>query len=216
MATLLQDTFTGTNGTNLTAHTMNVGPGWTVPSGGYNIQSNAALSNGAAGKQIAFSDASNADTVITLDVAIPAVTAYVAGALVRYADTSNYWACLVEDDTNSNDTQHYIYIYKFQAGSGTVQGGTSSFISGLRGTTQTLTITLSGNSFTFDISGSPTSTRTTSNSFGNANTNFGLWNDSTGGYANVSFDNFLVTGGAASTTWGPLLAQMNNRLAGAY
>src|SRR6516164_1940041 len=43
-ALLDYDTYVDTNGTNLSAHTMNVGPGWTVSNGAYTIQSNAATS----------------------------------------------------------------------------------------------------------------------------------------------------------------------------
>src|SRR5262249_49917444 len=37
---LLRDTFTDANGTNLTAHTMDTGSGWTVHAGSAEIQSN--------------------------------------------------------------------------------------------------------------------------------------------------------------------------------
>lgn len=63
--TLLQDTFTGADGTNLTAHTMNVGPGWTAAAGSATIQSNQAKMG--ASSSIYVSDAGQADFTLTLD-----------------------------------------------------------------------------------------------------------------------------------------------------
>jgi hypothetical protein len=96
MATLLSDTFTDSNATALTAHTMNVGPGWTAQVGTFVIQSNTAQPNSANDGDQVTTDAGQADYTLTCDV-VPVNSGpseYMPQLMVRWTDASNQWIIL--------------------------------------------------------------------------------------------------------------------------
>jgi hypothetical protein len=97
VTTLLLDHFTDTNGTNLTAHTMDIGPGWTVPSGTFSINSNQAKMTVAG---YAESQANQSDVTISAGVT-PQATNF-AGLLARYSATTDYWRVTIAAGTTNN------------------------------------------------------------------------------------------------------------------
>lgn len=213
MATLLQDTFAGINGTDLTLHTMDVGSGWSNAAGSIQIQSNAA--SGAAGVSGAIStytaNAGQADVVVTLDVPVPVVgTNFGAGITVRGTSLSDIWLMALEEDGSGP----YIAIVERTAGVQTNRQQSAGII-GIAGTTVTLTATLNASTIGLSVPG-------TSISYGSAatrvtDTHHGIWVFFTGGYTPVSVDNFLVTGAGGAAPIGTSLQrnQAVNR-AGTY
>lgn len=91
--TLLKDNFIDANGTALTAHTMNTGPGWTLLEGTvYTIQSNSA--SGAQATDHAIADATNATVTITVTVTFSAsnlTNTFRSGFSTRVVSSLTYW-----------------------------------------------------------------------------------------------------------------------------
>src|SRR6266480_5831394 len=97
MSTLLQDTFTDADGTNLTAHTMTVGSGWTQHNGAWTVQSNRARPPAATFYSYDSADAGQADVTATLNLVIPGGNPLVlTGFMIRGGDQDNGWLCIVE------------------------------------------------------------------------------------------------------------------------
>ena len=92
VVTLLKDNFTDTNGVNLTAHTMDVGPGWTVDTGTWTIQTNRAQMP-ASTISYATSDSKQSDVTVTSIVNIATGTANgkIVGIVARFTAASDYW-----------------------------------------------------------------------------------------------------------------------------
>lgn len=130
LTSLASDTFTGSNGTGLDAHTMDTGAGWTEVSGTWTIESNATQ-NGttSAGGYIAVTDVGSADFVATVRAKITNASGNAIGGLIfRYQDTTHYWiaqysagtddvklgyyngGAFVEVDSKSWDDQYQGYI----------------------------------------------------------------------------------------------------------
>ncbi|MGB8644039.1 MAG: hypothetical protein WCF84_02290 [Anaerolineae bacterium] len=88
--TLILDQFTGTNGTNLTAHIIapinTPATSWVAKSGSITIQSNAAQSTGTP--DLYSADAGHADITLTMDWTS---AGGISGVAVRILDTNNYW-----------------------------------------------------------------------------------------------------------------------------
>lgn len=105
---IFQDTFTGTNGTALTAHTPDVGTSWTnnnTCTNALNIQSNAASQTTIETDCIRMAVASPAPTTPDVDVQVtftdggaPSATTC-RGVVFRYQDSSNYYSLGVCDDS---------------------------------------------------------------------------------------------------------------------
>lgn len=95
LAPLAADTFTDTNGVLLTAHTMDVGAGWSVGQEGANnleIQGNTMRDDDASDdRAYANIDVSDADVFITAQVSFSAGSGSNAGLVARYVDTNNHW-----------------------------------------------------------------------------------------------------------------------------
>lgn len=89
---LATDSFTGTNNTTLTAHSMDTGAGWTVTQGGFSLQNNTA-SPSAVGS-IAVTNLGQTDYAVSSDITVKAGygadTEWYAGMIVRYIDNNNY------------------------------------------------------------------------------------------------------------------------------
>lgn len=83
---LFYDQFIGTNGTNLTAHTPDVGNAWAAAFGTMTIQSNAAYATSGA---YYVADMGQANMVITARLQLDSGNS--VGVIARYTDLSNYW-----------------------------------------------------------------------------------------------------------------------------
>ena len=147
--TPFNDTFTGTNGTNLQAHTPDTGTSWTQEvingSGQIQIQSNAiqAQFTASAGGSFQAANAtygSNDYTVTAVFVSIAGTTASRNAWLgCRYANsggTTGYFAAIVQNATND------VVIYRLDA-------GTPTKISGSEDTNPT-----NGDTFALECNGS--------------------------------------------------------------
>lgn len=102
-ATLGSDTFTDTNGTNITAHTPDTGSAWTVGAGTWTIQSNALVTVSIETNKLVWQECSTPDIQASATITIPAVLPFGlvrAGLAFRIQDASNYlWVRLYRDNT---------------------------------------------------------------------------------------------------------------------
>lgn len=83
---LFYDQFIGANGTNLTAHTPDVGNAWAAAFGTMTIQSNAAYATSGA---YYVADMGQANMIITARLQVDSGNS--VGVIARYVDLSNYW-----------------------------------------------------------------------------------------------------------------------------
>lgn len=123
---LLCDLFTDTDGTSLTAHTMNIGPGWSVNVDGggetWSILSNAAIVDYSLtnlGNAGAVSDAGSADGLMEFDVTIPASGKCQVYGFWRFQDINNHWLLVWNVTTGTNNTT----VYKVVGGTFTLKAG---------------------------------------------------------------------------------------------
>lgn len=90
--TLVSDSFTDTNGVNLTAHTMTSGSGWTTPSGTWNIVSNKT--GPSSNNAIAVTEVGQTNMAVSADVTLPqagvGTSEWFSGVILRYVDGNNY------------------------------------------------------------------------------------------------------------------------------
>jgi hypothetical protein len=143
--TVLQDNFVDTNGTSLAAHTMNVGPGWTISSGTWTIQSNAA-ENTAGTSTIVTSDSGQSNVTISATVTIPTSATGSYGLAARYTDTSNQWRIGVTLGSSGNFT-----ITEDAAGTVTTRATGSVTINA--NTAYTVQAVMSGTTITATVNG---------------------------------------------------------------
>jgi hypothetical protein len=175
--TLLLDHFSDANGTSLSAHTMDVGPGWAL-SGTWTIQSNHAQCSaaGGAGWGLAYADAgvANATASVTLVQAANGI-----GIVGRLQDSNNFFFAYIG---GSNAT---IVLWEMSAGSLVNRGSAAtSFQVG-----DVLSIQASGTTITARQSGSASaSVSYTSTDFQTA-TKWGLYDD----LPTQSFGTFTTT-----------------------
>lgn len=92
---VVSDTFTDTNATNLTSHTMNQGSGWQTPIATWSIDNNK-VSPGTA-PAMAVTETGITDMAVSVDLDLQqagaGTTEWFAGVLLRYEDADNYtWA----------------------------------------------------------------------------------------------------------------------------
>ena len=177
---LFYDTFTGENGTALSAHTPDTdirGNGWDDINGGLEIQSNKATAAAGASYKYSVVDAEESDVEIEVD--------FTAGSYdwvpVRYVDEDNQW--LVQARGANTEWR----LYKIDGGDTTQMdnGGTVAV-----GNTYAVKIVCSGNSINVYVDDELT--LSTSNAFNASATKHGIMRASTG-TASV-FDNFKITG----------------------
>jgi hypothetical protein len=142
---LLQDLFAGTNGTNLTAHTMNVGPGWTAVIDGFVLNGNGTCSPTAATEKVDVSDSLVADVDASVTVKDASLAAF-GCVIIRYQDSSNYWMASL-DMTGGAGFQ----LYEKVAGS-FVARATTPFTPGA-GTSYVIELKAKGANFTGYIGG---------------------------------------------------------------
>lgn len=115
-ATLISDTFTDTNGTNITAHTPNVGGSWAVSGGTWQITSNALVVNSGASPNLAYIDAGEADVQVTVTLTMPGSfsTGQIRnGFVLRRADANNFVVvrCFMDDVNQLNNDEIEIEEY---------------------------------------------------------------------------------------------------------
>ncbi len=196
MATLLQDTFTDTDATNLTAHTMDVGGGWTEHNGAFTIQSNKAAPPANTENAVDSAEASDASVTITLVVDVPNANNYALGIALRITDQNNHWQLIVQRDSAGTA---YLNIQERNTGTSTPRS-TQNFSVAPTNTTITLTATCTGDTITLAAS-TGESCQYTSASFNNTATKHGIFSYTAFGYAAGAFNDFLVDSvvGAAAT-----------------
>jgi len=188
-STVLQDTFTDTNGVNVTAHTMNIGPGWTKIEGGANevkIQTNkAATTLDAAVAYAYYAESGAADVEVSADIVFGTfgtAALHYCSLIVRASDANNYLKFLIFNGASNN-----MQIIKVIGGADTVIAQTTIVLNA--GQTYAFDVVVSGNNLSFTVDGT---VLPATDAFNAANTIHGFRFYQ--GAANVStIDNFLVT-----------------------
>lgn len=189
--TYLQDSFTGVNGTNLTVHTMDVGPGWNTLTGTWTIQSNSASPPANTTDANINSDSGKSDGTLTLDCAVPNATDYSLGAVVRQSNASTGYIVAVERDGGATP-----YIGIFQ--SGTDAQLAVANCTGATNSTVTLTAKLIGSTITLSANTGESCTKTGATT-NQTVTKHGLYCFTSFGYTAGTLDNFLFVGVPASS-----------------
>ncbi len=183
-ASNLTDTFVDADSTSLAAHTMDVGPGWSMLSGAWTVQSNkgakTASNNGRY--EAVVSDAVAADVTITCDLTFP-VGNFAMGVTARAANDLNRWAIVVTGDGS-------LFIHEFHAGIVTTRASTSWTV--VHSTTQTMTVTCSGTTISVSIGGASTSYGSATGCLNATRHGLSLY-DGSGYGAGGRFDNFALT-----------------------
>jgi len=211
MAILLSDSFTEAGNVNLSAHTMNVGPGWTSFSGTWTVVGATDVAQPPSGvvNSGASADAGAGNVGITCDIVIPATGSYALGLGVRIVDIDNNWTVVMEADAGGGggDT-HRIDLIERNGGSNTIRR-TATITGAFLGNVVTLTVVTNGNDIDCSISGNGSATLTTwstahANASVNTSTLFGLYAYTGAPYVQSTFDNFLVTGAGGGGVVGNL------------
>lgn len=145
---LISDTFTGADGTNLTAHTPDTNtPGgtWTkYGAANITIQSNVAIaaSTGLYGIQSGVADVILVSKVILTGNGTSGVT-------LRITNASNFWLCGV----GKSGGKIAINLYECNAGVFTIRGQLVTTMNYVSGSTHTLTVNASGQAISVSLSG---------------------------------------------------------------
>ena len=194
--TLLYDTFTGANTTDIgnpSTYKMDKGGGWTVQSngicGGVNtmtIQSNRALPPVAFLSTLT-ADAGVSDYIVSADLIIPNSNNYLGGLVIRWSTCANYWIVCIERDAAGTP---YLAIVDCVSGTRTYRATVN--VPGATNTTLNVKVTLNGNSITA-LAGTG-ETCNYSSSFLASSTLVGLlgYDDASTYTPAIEIDNFLV------------------------
>lgn len=187
---VLYDTFTDTNGTNLSSHAMNVGPGWSYfTTGGSNptwqIESNQCEETGGGGTVGAVADAGVSDGVMTVSFystqTSPSNFNNGIGCVFRWSDANDF--LLVDMGATEGLT-----LYKVASGSFTSLGSYS--FSPSINTTYTVQVVANGTSITVYLNS--TSVITVTSNYNQTATKWGI----KGSVVNAHFfTSFLVQSG---------------------
>lgn len=182
-APLLQDTFTDTNGTNLTSHTMDVGGGWTSHNGGaWEIQSNRGRTTSSVLSNYISADAGDADVEVTCTVNFGSSSEHV-GLCARVTNGSNGWE--IYGRVNDDD----VVIVENNAGVRTVRAsGAQTFAAS---TDYAMKVTCNGNTITAYINDVQIC-QYASATHNNTATRFGLMVHNAGGSDEARWDDFEV------------------------
>lgn len=186
---IIQDLFTDTNGTAISAHTPNFRPNgnaWSQTAGtSFFIQSNSLQPNRQIDGDIAIIDSGVSDLSISCDVtpfSIPNNRAY-AGIVFRYSDANNFWYIFPDSDNQ------WVQLYQVQGGVSTER--LHNIITLVSGNTYNIRVDCKGNNITFYFNG--TEIVTYVSSFNNNATKVGVRYGKSGSPAGVcSWDNFKV------------------------
>lgn len=124
MTTLWQDSFTDTNGTNLTARTPEVGTNYTARSGAQVIQDNVNRGTTYVSLVTDYTfPTSSADIYATFRGRYTAASTYTAvGMLLRWQDGNNLWQLRLDRDSGNSRNLH---IYEHALGVVTLRATTS-------------------------------------------------------------------------------------------
>lgn len=147
-AILAQDGFVDTNGTDLAAHTMTIGAGWTDQIGTHFIQSNSGQPNTLVSAQAISTFAANANGVYTCTLTpywSGVFNAFTPVMLFRYTDSNNYMQLVFNAPTNA------VVLYQIVAGTPTILTTLSLTI--VSGTSYVVAITFSGTAISFTVNG---------------------------------------------------------------
>lgn len=186
---VLWDTFTDFDGTLLTAHVMDIGPGWTVFNGTWEIQSNGVVELvGLPASCVAASDALASNVVIRVTVFIQPATWIAAMIAGRVIDQDNCWLCGIESDDQG--VTYYIFLVERNGGVQTLRG-TAPVDPGVSGTAVILTLTCNVQSITLDRDGVE-SVNFPAATYNETETIHGIAIYRGGVYASTDFDNFEV------------------------
>lgn len=118
--TVLHDTFTGADGTNLNAHQFDIGPaGWTVVSGAWTISTNRAVEATQAGAVYSIiAESGRANIDMSMDVLTLATTAkYQSDLLFRYQDSTHYWRLTLTRAVTAESIYLKLYLYSTEKAS---------------------------------------------------------------------------------------------------
>lgn len=176
------DTFTGTNGDDLSAHSMDFGTGsWTPITGTWQIQNNKAkVVTVALGEYHATTNPGKANISVRA-VATSGGATGSPGLMLRYTDANNYF--LFAADAGNN----LVHIYRIQGGVGTSLGNVAFTFST---NPHLYEFKVSGDNFKGYLDGNEVLSAT--DSFNNTETKVGLRDHPNAGGDNSSFDSFTV------------------------
>jgi hypothetical protein len=142
---LLYDTFTDSDGTNLTAHTMNTGSGWTSLFGTWVITSNRAVRSTSGDNEVIVADAGATNVTATVTANIGAAQSFAwVGLVVRATDNSNYWLGLIQTISSPS-----VQLYEKSGGSYTLRDSSTPVVT--TSTDYNLKLVASGTTITFYI-----------------------------------------------------------------
>lgn len=117
---VVEDQFNGTNGTAITSHnpdTDEVGTGWVVHAGGFEIQGNDLEGNSTNNRAVIDSGTNNCAITAVVeygDNSVSPMTTANLGLIGRAQDASNYWFLVVENAASENPV---LSLYLYTAGS---------------------------------------------------------------------------------------------------
>jgi hypothetical protein len=154
-ALLLLDLFAGSNGVNLTAHTMNIGPGWTALSGGFTLNGSGQAVATSTGICVDTSNVGQADMDASVTVNASALNSY-PSVMVRVQDANNFFHAVLDMDNGG------LGFFLEEVSGGTHTTRASFAISPSTGTNYTLELRAKGTIFTGFLSGTQEWTYTSS------------------------------------------------------
>jgi pectate lyase len=145
---LLLDLFAGTNGTNLTSHPMNVGPGWTALSSGFTLSGSGAAVPASTGVCLDVASAGQANVDASVTVNASALTQYVS-VVVRCQDANNLFHAVLDLGAGG------LGFYLEEISGGTHIQRATYAITPATGTNYTLELKASGTTLTGILNGVP-------------------------------------------------------------
>lgn len=191
MATLVSDTFTGTNGTSNEGRapdTDNSGWGWGEIVGTWQIQSNALKATAGSGNLITVIQTEQASVDISVEVTAPAASSCIAAVILRFQNTNNYWR--VQNRT-ADSGANTVQIWEVTGGTSTLRASGAATMNA--GTTYTLRVVSSGNTITAYWDGAEKASYGSATSH-NTRMVHGFYTFVGSGYVSASFDNLTITG----------------------
>lgn len=193
MSVIANDTFTGTNGTNLTAHPLDSGGSWSAASGTATLNASNQATN-TTNTAWYTTSTSASDVQITLDIST--LAAGYTGVILRFQDSSNFIWCVID---KADFTPAKLAIWTRIAGSNSLKAS-ATFV----GVTATVTITALGTSIT--MSDGTNSCSATISNFSTQTTHGLYFSGGAGGVV----DNFKVYNLTSVTLTPNTIAQTNN------
>jgi hypothetical protein len=143
---LLKDLFAGTSGTNLTAHTMDIGPGWSALTGGFTLNGSGSAVPSSTSPCVDTSNAGQADMDASVTVNASVLNNF-PSVMVRVQDVNNYFTAGLDLGGGGRG----FALYEVSAGT-TVTRATYT-ISPVTGTNYVLEVRAKGTSFTGFLNG---------------------------------------------------------------